>query len=396
MGVFFARNDIALNSIIGAASYNLFVISSICCFCVYNIPTRIKRLRILRDFLFYTTNLTLILFFLYKNKMKGLHWFESLTIILLYGIFIFFNIFDTNIKSFFQNLHQKYFSSRKRKKNLKVSFYDDVSVLDVETVPKTNEMYRVINRNKVIDLNIDHLSNDYNEPYDVFQPYKQLKPLNFSTKFKLLFVFPARLFAHFTIVDFRRFEEKKDKFLLITIVTSLFQIGLCSYFLLFILVKLCVTLGLPENLVGFSFLSVASSIDETLAAISMCKREVKRILSKKHSAERLNSALSNCIASNIFGVTVGIGLPYFLKSIFSDSTPRFFTHVYSKNIGIFLAALLCMFLIYLLFLALFHWRFSKIFGFISLLIWLSYSIFILLIELNYIHYDFLNFLIRKC
>ena len=396
MGVFFARNDIALNSIIGAASYNLFVISSICCFCVYNIPTRLKRLRILRDFLFYTTNLALLLLFLYKNNMTGLYWYESLSMVGIYGFFILLNIYDSNIKNIFKTLYQKFFLIRKPKKNLKVSFYDETSVLDVEAMPKKNETYRVINRNKVIDLNIDHLSNDYNEPYDVFQPYKQLKPLNFSTKFKLLFVFPARLFAYFTIVDFRRFEDKKDKFLFITMVTSIFQIGLCSYFLLFILVKLCVIIGLPENVIGFFFLSVASSIDETLAAISMCKREVKRILSNKHSAVRLNSALSNCIASNIFGITVGIGLPYFLKSIFTDSSTKFFASIYSKNIGILIAALLFMFTIYLLTLALLNWKFSKIFGLVSLLIWLSYSIFIACIELNYAELDFLEFLVRKC
>ncbi|CAF0893490.1 unnamed protein product [Brachionus calyciflorus] len=336
MGVFFARSDISLNSIIGAASYNLLVITSICCFCVYKFPTQLLKFQIIRDFLFYSLNLVLLILFLLKNDMKGFYWYESLSCLALYILFILFNIYDTNIQEFvnrFDKTIRKCCSIQKRKKNLKVTFQDEISMVDVENEPiKNNEMFRVINRNKVIDLNIDHFSNDYNEPYDVFQPYKELKPLNFSTKFKLIFVLPARLFAYFTIVDFRRFETRKDQFLFVTILTSLFQIGLCSYFLLFVLVKCCETFGLSENVIGFSFLSIASSVDETLAALSICKREVKRIKVKRHSLNRLNSVLSNSIANNLFGITVGIGLPYFLNSLIINSKKNFFSPIYTPNL----------------------------------------------------------------
>lgn len=282
-----------------------------------------------------------------------------------------------------------------KKKDLTESSTDQADVEMLESNEKV-KMFQVINKNKVLDFNIDHLSNDYNEPYDVFQPYKEFKPLNFSKKFKLCFVLPARLFAFFTIVDFRRFESRKDQFLFVTIFTSLLQIGLCSYILVWFVVSLCETFEISESIIGFSFVAAATSIEETIASIALCKRELRRIQSKKKSIKHLNMALSNCIGSNIFDLSIGIGLPYLLNSIVFNNRRKFYTSIYSKNLSIFILGLIVCLFLFLILLIIFNWRFTKYLGFCLLTLWITYSCLAFSIELNFVKFDFLDYFVKNC
>lgn len=222
----------------------------------------------------------------------------------------------------------------------------------------------------------------------MFQPYKEFKPLNFSKKFKLCFVLPARLFAYFTIVDFRRFEDKKDLFLIVTLITSLLMIGLCSYSLVWILVTLCDTFNMSETIMGFTFFAAVSSVQETVTSIALCKRELRRIQSKKNDINRLNMALSKCIGSNIFDLTIGIGLPYFLNSVIVNQQRKYYTPVYNKNLALFISGLLICLILFIFALIVFRWRFTKYLGFFTLTIWLVYTSLAISIELKFVEFNF--------
>lgn len=117
VGVFFAKNDLSINMLVGAGSYNLLVITTICCFCVYKFKTKLYKFQILRDSFFYSLNLILLVFFLTTNKYNRLYWYQSLTCILVYVIFILVNIFDSDIReraNKWKNTFCKCFTKRKK------------------------------------------------------------------------------------------------------------------------------------------------------------------------------------------------------------------------------------------------------------------------------------------
>ena len=240
------------------------------------------------------------------------------------------------------------------------------------------------------------IKSDYDEPYDFFSSYKKFKDLSFWRKIKLILVLPARSFAFICILDFRRFEKWKHFMLFVTILVSLFLIGLSSYILVWMSLVICETFSISETILGFVILSAATSMEETITSIAICRREIKRIKTENNdSLSKLNMALSNCIGSNIFDISIGIGLPYLLNSLFFTDG-RFFTKVYSGNITFIIIGLLFCLSLYLLLLNCFKWKLTKGFGFSMLFIWLLYTVLVIMLEMNFLKFNFFNFFIKKC
>jgi len=94
-------------------------------------------------------------------------------------------------------------------------------------------------------------------------------------------------------------------------------------------------------------------------------------------------AISNCIGSNEFDLSIGIGLPYLLNSLIRINTDftQMYTGVYSNLTFTVLGLVLCLSL-FLILLNLFKWRLNIPFGIRILSIWFIFTTFVVLIELN--------------
>jgi len=386
VGVFFARNDISVSTILGSASYNLLIITSLCSFCVYHLNIKLEIYPVIRDSLFYSINLIVFYLFLFKNNYMFLYWYDSLISISVYICFILINLFEKQIFQIFISNPCK-----KTKKEPNENDIELVETLNPQSVPSTSIQTNSKNEREL------SIRSDYDEPVDFFLSFKRFKLLPFWSKVKLILVSPAHSFAFITILDFRRFEKYKNVMLFVTIALSLFLISLCSYILVWMVLITCDTLKISETILGFAILSAATSMDETICSISICRREIKRMQSESENknSTKLNMALSNLIGSNIFDISIGIGLPYLFNSLLFTHG-RHFTKVYSTNITFMLFGLLTCLVLYLLLLKAFNWKLTRSFGLLILFIWLVYTILVIILEMNLVEFDFFNFYFKKC
>ena len=399
MGVFFAKNDLSLSTLLGSGSYNLLVISSLCSFCVYKLNIKLSVYPVIRDSLFYALNLVFFYVFLYKNNYALLHWYDSLASIVIYLAFIGVNLFDSKIAALYNSIATCKLCKGSAKDHTNNG--DEPAQNDIELVESLNpEGATFLDAKNVPPARVVSIDSsedsDYDEPYDMFNSYKKFRSLPCMKKIKLIFVFPARSIAFLCILDFRRFEKFKNAMLFVTIFLSLFLVGLCSYILVWMVLIICETLHISETILGFSILAAATSMEETITSISICRREIKRIKTENtDSLSKLNMALSNCIGSNIFDLSIGIGLPYLLNSLFFTQG-FYFTRVYSGNITFIVVGLLICLSLYLALLKGFKWRLAKSFGFMLLFIWVVYTSLVILLEMNVFKLSFFNFGIKKC
>ncbi len=192
------------------------------------------------------------------------------------------------------------------------------------------------------------------------------------------------------MLDFRRFEKFKDAILVITLLSSGVLIAGCSYLLIWMVMTICQTFELSETIVGFTCISAATSMEETITSISICRRELKRFRSNRSLKDngknnRLNMMVSNCIGSNIFDLSIGLGVPYLLNSLFF-SNKTFLTNVYSGPNITFIAfgLVICLFL-FLVLLMLSKFRLTRNFGFSILLVWIIYTVLVILLELKVVN-----------
>jgi Ca2+/Na+ antiporter len=225
-----------------------------------------------------------------------------------------------------------------------------------------------------------------------------LKTLSFTKRLKLFLVLPTRIIGFLFIPDFRRFKNCKEYILVLTIIFSLFLIGICSYIIVWMALVICETLNISETIIGFGALSAATSMEETITSISICKREINRMkkqTSQSSQKSKLNMALSNAIGSNIFDISIGLGFPYLLNSLFFSQS-KYFTKVYSGNIAFMLFGLIICLALYLILLKLFNWKLTRCFGISLTFIWIIYTVLVICLEMNLIKFDFFNFYFIKC
>ena len=157
---------------------------------------------------------------------------------------------------------------------------------------------------------------------------------------------------------------------------SLLLISICSYLLVWMVVVISETLGISEALMGFTFIVAATSLEETMSTISICKRELK-----KPGTGRLNMALSNCVASNVFDLSIGVGLPYLINSW----QKNYFTQV-NGNVSFTVFGLIVSLILFVSILCISNWRLSKLLGVIFSIIWFVYTAAVVLIDLELLNY----------
>lgn len=122
-------------------------------------------------------------------------------------------------------------------------------------------------------------------------------------------------------------KEKKElqinikKEILISLITVL-VIGLSTYFLTKASIDLSYIFNIPAIIIAFTITAAATSLPDAIISISNAKRG------------DIDDATSNVFGSNIFDISVGLGLPLLIYSIFRGSIEINF-----ENLGIILGLL---------------------------------------------------------
>jgi K+-dependent Na+/Ca+ exchanger-like protein len=88
----------------------------------------------------------------------------------------------------------------------------------------------------------------------------------------------------------------------LTFTMSIVHIAVFSYFMVWMAEILGWKAGIPEVIMGLTFLAAGTSIPDTLASVSVAKKG------------KGNMAIANSIGSNIFDILIGLGLPWVMKT----------------------------------------------------------------------------------
>jgi sodium/potassium/calcium exchanger 4 len=163
---------------------------------------------------------------------------------------------------------------------------------------------------------------------------------------------------------------------------------------------ICETFEINETMYGFLIVSFAISMKETTKSVVFCKNELQKFRSNrsmiKNDKNRLNMIISNFLSNNIYNLSICLGVPYLINSLFF-SNDNFFSNVYyGTNIAFMIAGLISCLILFLILLMLSKFRLTRNFGFSILSIWLIYTVLVVLTELNIIYLFIINYEIKRC
>jgi len=156
---------------------------------------------------------------------------------------------------------------------------------------------------------------------------------------------PLVLMLFFTLADVRKPGKKKWAFL--SFFGSIAWIGIYSWFMVDWCQMIGDTVGIPQVVMGLTFLAAGTSVPDLLSSVIVAKQG--------HG----DMAVSSSVGSNIFDILVGLPLPW-MSFGFVFSKP---VKVYASSLSVSLAILIAMLIIVVVSIHLSKWVMTKTLGY---------------------------------
>ncbi|XP_049927763.1 sodium/potassium/calcium exchanger 3 [Epinephelus moara] len=191
-------------------------------------------------------------------------------------------------------------------------------------------------------------------------------PAGMCNKLKWLLAWPLCLLLYFTVPNCS--TPRWDNYFMLSFVCSTLWIAGFSYIMVWMVTVIGFTLGIPDVIMGITFLAAGTSVPDCMASLIVARQGMG------------DMAVSNSIGSNVFDILVGLGLPWALKTLAINYGSDI--KLNSKGLIFSVGLLLASVFMTVLGVHLNKWTLDKRLGFTCLLLYSVFLCFSCLIEYN--------------
>ncbi|XP_041131272.1 sodium/potassium/calcium exchanger 4-like [Polyodon spathula] len=126
-------------------------------------------------------------------------------------------------------------------------------------------------------------------------------PAGCMNKVKWLFSWPVLFLLYFTVPNCAK--PRWEKYFMLSFILSTVWIAVFSYFMVWMVTVIGYTLGIPDVIMGITFLAAGTSVPDCMASLIVARQGLG------------DMAVSNTIGSNVFDILIGLGLPWGLQTM---------------------------------------------------------------------------------
>uniref|UniRef100_A0A4W4FJE3 Sodium/calcium exchanger membrane region domain-containing protein n=1 Tax=Electrophorus electricus TaxID=8005 RepID=A0A4W4FJE3_ELEEL len=126
-------------------------------------------------------------------------------------------------------------------------------------------------------------------------------PRGCMNRTKWLISWPLLLLLYFTVPNCGK--PRWEKFFMLSFILSTVWIAVFSYFMVWMVTIIGYTLGIPDVIMGITFLAAGTSVPDCIASLIVARQGLG------------DMAVSNTIGSNVFDILVGLGVPWALQTM---------------------------------------------------------------------------------
>ncbi|XP_038631168.1 sodium/potassium/calcium exchanger 4-like isoform X2 [Scyliorhinus canicula] len=293
IGVFITHGDVGVGTIVGSAVFNILCIIGVCGIFAGQI-VYLTQWSVFRDSLYYTISVILLIVFIYDEKIE---WWEGLILILMYAGYILVMKFNTKIQNYFVSKLTKNASNG----NVIGNEMEDVQSangVDKE-ISAAEKCDSIENGNVPLDKITKEDSNETGNEPELTSPFSP--PGGYLNKVKWLSSWPVLIVLFFTVPNCAK--PRWENFFMLTFFMSTVWIAVFSYFMVWMVTVTGYTLGIPDIIMGITFLAAGTSVPDCMASLIVARQGMG------------DMAVSNTIGSNVFDILVGLGLPWGLQTM---------------------------------------------------------------------------------
>ncbi|KAJ3589033.1 hypothetical protein NHX12_009881 [Muraenolepis orangiensis] len=171
-------------------------------------------------------------------------------------------------------------------------------------------------------------------------------PGGWGARAKWLLSWPLGLLLYCTVPNCVR--PRWHRWFMVTFAASTLWIAIFSYMMVWMVTIISYTLGIPDYIMGITFLAAGTSVPDCMASLIVARQGMG------------DMAVSNSIGSNIFDILLGLGFPWALRTLIVDSG----SVVSINNRGLVYAVILLLASVFLTVASvhLNHWRLDRRLG----------------------------------
>ncbi|TFK15955.1 potassium channel subfamily K member 10 [Platysternon megacephalum] len=192
-------------------------------------------------------------------------------------------------------------------------------------------------------------------------------------KVKWIFTWPLLFLLFCTIPNCSK--PRWENFFMLTFILSTLWIALFSYFMVWMVTIIGYTLGIPDVIMGITFLAAGTSVPDCMASLIVARQGLG------------DMAVSNTIGSNVFDILVGLGVPWGMQTMLIDYGSV--VKINSKGLVYSVVLLLGSVALTVGGIHVNKWKLDKKLGFYVLVLYAIFLCFSVLIEFNV--FTFVNF-----
>ncbi|CAF0772408.1 unnamed protein product [Adineta ricciae] len=192
-------------------------------------------------------------------------------------------------------------------------------------------------------------------------PNHNYDPIGFA---KWACLAPIKIVYHFTIPDCR--DPRRSHWYPLTFAVAIFWLCLLTYLMVWMVTVIGFTFGIPDSVMGITFLAAGSSVPDALSSVLVVRQGL------------VDMGVSNTFGSNIFDLLIGLALPWFCKTLISGEV----VHINSNGLMYDSVLLLGIVAVTVLSIHGRKWYLDKFLGCFFLAVYAIFVIFSLLIEMN--------------
>ncbi|XP_050989929.1 sodium/potassium/calcium exchanger 4a isoform X2 [Labeo rohita] len=120
-------------------------------------------------------------------------------------------------------------------------------------------------------------------------------------KVKFFISWPILVLLYFTIPNCAK--PRWERFFMLSFFLSTLWIAIFSYFMVWMVTIVGYTLGIPDVIMGITFLAAGTSVPDCIASLIVARQGLG------------DMAVSNTIGSNVFDILVGLGVPWGIQTM---------------------------------------------------------------------------------
>lgn len=346
IGVFITHGDVGVGTIVGSAVFNILCIIGVCGIFAGQV-VMLTFWAVFRDSFYYILSVVALIAFIYDGKIV---WWESLVLVLMYAGYILVMKFNSTMQNLFtgkskKNVANGNAAASSEMEDVKPSTYSRGSVVMVDEIinaspskfrfpeaglrvmvtshfgPKTRlrmasrliitERQKLVQtangvETQVIDGKVDiengNVPEDKNteaEDNITISPFHI--PRGCGSRMKWLISWPLLLLLYLTVPNCAK--PRWERFFMLSFILSTVWIAVFSYVMVWMVTIAGYTLGIPDVIMGITFLAAGTSVPDCIASLIVARQGLG------------DMAVSNTIGSNVFDILVGLGVPWALQTM---------------------------------------------------------------------------------